>query len=79
MTKRILAALTLLIPSQLPAQNTPSTSIPLEDTKRSLLTRPPIPLTNFRLFLNYNAAEKFVVKFAISRSKSLLATTLPPN
>ncbi|MGC6458081.1 MAG: DUF6797 domain-containing protein [Akkermansiaceae bacterium] len=63
MTKRILAALTLLIPSQLPAQNTPSTSIPLEDTKRSLLTRPPIPLTNFRLFLNYNAAEKFAVKF----------------
>lgn len=62
MTKRILAAITLL-PGLLPAQTAPPTSIPLEQTKRSLLTQPETPLTNFRLFLKYSAAEKFAVKF----------------
>lgn len=63
MTKRILAALTLLLPGHLPSQIAPPTSIPLEQTKRSLLTQPEIPLTNFRLFLKYSATEKFAVKF----------------
>ncbi len=63
MTKRSLAALAFVLVGPLTAQTTPPTSIPLEQTKRSLLTLPPVPLTNFRLFVRYTAPEKFAVKF----------------
>lgn len=63
MTKRLLAALALVLAAPLTAQTTPPTSIPLEQTQRSLLTQPLAPLTNFRLFVRYTAPEKFAVKF----------------
>lgn len=69
MKKCLLAALTLLAPLSLPAQDAPPTSVPVEQTKTSLLSRVPNvlvphdPQTNFRLFLNYSSEKNLTLKF----------------
>ena len=70
MKKSILAALALLASPSLTAQDVPPTSIPLESTRTSLLSKASNnlvkhdPQTNFRLFLNYSSAKNITLKFS---------------
>jgi mono/diheme cytochrome c family protein len=69
MKERLLAALALVASPLLNAQLAPPTSVPVDMTKTSLLSKSVDrlgqhdPRTNFRFFLNYSAKTNFTVKF----------------
>ena len=69
MKNRLFTALALLTFPSLTAQVLPPTSVPVNKTKTSLLTKQADQLAqhdlqaNFRLFLNYSAKSDFIVKF----------------
>ncbi len=69
MKKLLLAALALLASPLLNAQAAPPTSVPVDMTKTSFLSKSldqlaqHDPRTNFRFFLNYSAKINFTVKF----------------
>ena len=69
MKNGLFTALALLTLPSLTAQVLPPTSVPVNKTKTSLLTKQADQLAqhdlqaNFRLFLNYSAKSDFIVKF----------------
>ena len=69
MKKSLLTALAILAPLSLHAQEAKPTSVPIEESKTSLLSRVPNtlvqhdPQTNFRLFLRYSSDKNITLKF----------------